>query len=104
MNAPIQIYQNTEGEQRVSARYLYKSLEVKKDFSEWFETNSKQLVEPEDYTSILSSTVVNNVTSDPIRDYLLKMKSAKHIASISGTEKGKEVYEYLIEVYNKIFE
>lgn len=60
MEEIININQNDQGEAQVSARELYQALEVKKRFSAWFETNAKQLIENEDFTSVLSGTEVQN--------------------------------------------
>lgn len=57
MNDLIKIDSDT---QTVSARELYKELEINKRFSSWFETNSTGFMEGEDFTSVLSGTVVNN--------------------------------------------
>lgn len=56
-------------EPTVSARELHKSLEISKRFSAWFETNSQGFVENEDFTSVLSGTVVNNGAHREIQDY-----------------------------------
>ncbi len=45
-----------DGVQSVSARELYKGLEISKRFSEWFSINSKDFVENEDFTSVPLST------------------------------------------------
>lgn len=82
----------------VSARELYKSLEVSKRFSAWFETNSQGFVENEDYTSVLSGTVVNNGAHREIQDYSLSVDMAKHLCLMSRTEKGKECRQYLIDL------
>lgn len=44
----------------VSARALHKALDVQSRFSRWFDSNKELFVEGEDYTSVLSGTVVNN--------------------------------------------
>lgn len=101
MQGIIKVEQNDQGEQRVSARELYKELEVKKRFSVWFEMNSKQLIEFEDYTSVLSGTEVPNNGGTQIRqlqDYSLTVDAAKEIALMSGTEKGKQIRKYFIQV------
>jgi len=50
----LQLVINYDGDQpTVSARNLYRSLEIEKRFSAWFETNSVGFVEKEDYTSVL---------------------------------------------------
>lgn len=50
----------------VSARELYKTLEVERRFSVWFETNSQGFVEGDDFTSVLSGTIVNQWRSQGI--------------------------------------
>jgi anti-repressor protein len=97
MNELIPI--NYEGEQpTVSARELYKALEVSKRFSAWFETNSKGFVENEDFTSVLSGTVVNNGAHREIQDYFLSVDMAKHICLMSRTDKGRECRQCLIDL------
>lgn len=98
MNELIKTTQNENGEILVNARDLYKGLEIKKRFSIWWEQNSKMLIENEDFTSVLSGTVVNNGAVKPIQDYVLTLDAAKHIAMQSRTEKGKEVRQYFIQV------
>lgn len=98
MNELIKTTQNENGEILVNARDLYKGLEITKRFSAWWEQNSKMLIENEDFTSVLSGTVVNNGAVKPIQDYALTLDAAKHIAMQSRTEKGKEVRQYFIQV------
>lgn len=82
----------------VSARELYKSLEINRRFSVWFETNSQGFVENHDFTSVLSGTVVNNGAHREIQDYSLTLDMAKHICLMSRTEKGKQCRQYLIDL------
>lgn len=97
MNELIPI--NYEGEHpTVSARELYKALEVSKRFSAWFETNSQGFVENEDFTSVLSGTVVNNGAHKEIQDYFLSVDMAKHICLMSRTDKGRECRQCLIDL------
>ena len=97
MNELISI--NYDGEQpTVSARELHKSLEISKRFSAWFETNSQGFIENEDFTSVLSGTVVNNGAHREIQDYSLSVDMAKHICLMSRTEKGKECRQHLIDL------
>lgn len=97
MNVLIPI--NYDGEQpTVSARALHTGLEISRRFSVWFETNSQGFVENEDYTSVLSGTVVNNGAHREIQDYSLSVDMAKHICLMSRTEKGKQIRQYFIEL------
>lgn len=100
MEEIIKINQNEQGEAQVSARELYHALQVSKNtrFSRWFETNSKQLIEGEDFTGVLASTVVNNGAVQQLQDYSLTVDAVKQIALMSGTEKGKQVRMYFIQV------
>lgn len=85
----------------VSARELYKSLEVSKRFSAWFETNSQGFVENQDFTSVLVGTEVQNnggVQVRELQDYALTVDMAKHLCLMSRTEKGKECRQYLIDL------
>ncbi|HGF8103088.1 TPA: antA/AntB antirepressor family protein [Enterococcus faecium] len=98
MKELIKVTTNEENEQLVSARELHKALEVKKRFSAWWEQNSELLIEGEDFTSVLSGTVVNNGAVKPLQDYALTLDIAKHLAMQSKTKKGKEIRTYFIQV------
>lgn len=95
MNDLIKIDSDT---QTVSARELYKELEINKRFSSWFETNSTGFVEGEDFTSVLSGTVVNNGARREIQDYNLSVDMAKHICLMNRSDKGRKVRQYLIDL------
>lgn len=95
MNEIIAVNTDT---QTVSARELHKGLCIEKRFSAWFETNSQNFIEGEDFTSVLTSTVVNNGAERELQDYELSVDMAKHICLMSRTEKGKEVRQYLIDL------
>ena len=90
--------------QLVNARDLYKGLEVKRRFSAWWEQNSKGFEENEDFTSVLTSTVVANGARKPIQDYLVTIDMAKELCMMSKTEKGKEVRQYFIRVEKRFNE
>lgn len=84
--------------QTVSARELHNALGIEKRFSAWFETNSQGFVENEDFTSVLSGTVVNNGATRELQDYELSVDMAKHICLMSRTDKGKQCRQYLIDL------
>ncbi|WP_349535193.1 phage antirepressor KilAC domain-containing protein [Leuconostoc citreum] len=102
MNQIIKVNTNERGEVNVSARELYKALGIKKSyrFSQWFETNAKQLIENEDYqgVDVTTPSQSNNGAVQQVQDYTLTVDAAKQIAMMSGTEKGKQVRMYFIEV------
>lgn len=90
---------NYDAEQpTVSARDLHGALGVNRRFSAWFEANSQGFVKNEDFTSVLSSTVVNNGALRELQDYKLSVDMAKHICLMSRTEKGKLIRQYFIDL------
>jgi anti-repressor protein len=82
----------------VSARDVYEALGISKRFSAWFETNAQGFIEGEDYTSVLSGTVVNNGAVKPIQDYNLTLYMAKHLCLMSHTGRGRKCRQYLIDL------
>lgn len=101
----IKVTQNENGELLVSARNLYKGLEITDRFSRWFERMCEYgFVENEDYTGVKSSTVVNNGAIKELQDYILKIDMAKEISMIQRNEKGKQVRKYFIETEKKLKE
>lgn len=97
MNELLKINYETE-QPTVSARDLHEKLEISKRFSAWFETNSKGFVEGQDYTSVLSGTVVNNGAAREIQDFNISTEMAKHICLMSRTEKGMQCRQYFIDL------
>lgn len=82
----------------VSARDLHEQLGIEKRFSAWFETNSQGFVNGEDFTSVLSGTVVNNGAHRELQDYMISVNMAKHICLMSRTDKGYEMRQYFIDL------
>lgn len=90
-----------DGIQAVSARELYKGLEIQCRFSLWWENNSKEFVENEDFTSVFKDTEVQNNGGIQIRqlqDYAISIDMAKSICLMSRTEIGKTYRNYLIKL------
>ena len=88
-----------DGIQGVSARELYEKLEISHRFNEWFQTMcSYGFVCDSDFTSVQSSTVVNNGANKPIQDYFITVEMAKQICMLQRTDKGKEYRDYFIRL------
>ncbi|MZG26986.1 oxidoreductase, partial [Staphylococcus argenteus] len=80
------------------ARELYNALEVKKRFIAWAEINLTHFKENRVFTSVLTSTVVNNVAVRQLEDYALSLDVAQHVVMMSGTDNGFDFREYCIQV------
>lgn len=91
---------NYEEEQpTVSARELYKQLEITDRFSRWFERMlAYGFAENEDYTGVKSSTLVNNGAEIGLQDYEMSVDMAKHICMLQRNERAKAVRQYLIDL------
>lgn len=88
-------------QQLVSARELYKGLEIKTRFSLWVKQNFDDFEQGMDFTSVVTTTEVQNnggVQIRELQDYALTIDMAKQLCLLSRTKKGKEYREYLIQV------
>jgi len=83
----------------INARDLHQKLEVKKDFSNWIKYQFKRgfFIENTDYIRTRQKRRVGAVEKE-ITEYFLTLDTAKEIAMMSGTPKGKDVRNYFIEV------
>lgn len=97
MNELIKV-KTKEDVQMVSARDLHEALDIKTRFSLWTKQNFKHFRENIDFTSVVTTTLVNNGAKRELQDYALTIEMAKHIAMMSGTDKGYEIRDYFIKV------
>lgn len=91
-------------QQLVSARDLYKGLEIKTRFSLWVKQNFDDFEQGMDFTSVVTTTEVQNnggTQQRKLQDYALTIDMAKQLCLLSRTKKGKEYREYLIEIEKK---
>ena len=96
----------TKGDtQVVSARELYKGLEIKKRFSAWVSDNFKDFIEDIDFKGVLISTPFNPKYPDgkqqELQDYAITISMAKELCMMSHTELGKEYRKYFLELERK---
>ncbi|KRK71881.1 antA/AntB antirepressor family protein [Lacticaseibacillus nasuensis] len=103
MNELIKVTVNEKHQQVVSARELYKGLEIKKRFSGWVEQNFGGFEEGVDFTTVPQGTVVisGNGTERRYDDYALTIDMAKNLALMSRTQQGAQYRAYLIEIERK---
>lgn len=88
-------------QQLVSARDLYKGLEIKTRFSLWVKQNFDDFEQGMDFTSVVTTTEVQNnggIQQRELQDYALTIDMAKQLCLLSRTKKGKEYREYLIQI------
>ena len=96
MNEIIKVNQET---MTVSARELYKALEIKYDFKRWTDSNLKDFVESVDYFRGHTDVSANRYGgTQVIEDFDLTVDTAKHLCLMSHTEKGKQCRQYLIDL------
>lgn len=101
INELIPISENN-GTYAVSARALSDFLEPKERFNNWCRRMFEYgFTEGVDFTSVKSFTLVNNGAKRDIDDYALTLDTAKEIAMLQRTEKGKQARQYFIEVEKK---
>jgi phage anti-repressor protein len=102
MNELIKITEQN-GNRAVSARELHKFLEVKTDFKDWMPRMLEYgFEEGNDFSSFLSESTGGR----PSKEYALTIDTAKEIAMLQRTAKGKEARQYFIamekEALNKM--
>ena len=92
----------TENDQQlVSARDLYKALELKIRFSLWVKKTFKDFEEGTDYEGVSVDTPYNQAHPDKLQelqDYAVTIDMAKELCMMSKTPKGKEIRQYFIKV------
>lgn len=97
-NALIKINFDAENP-TISARELYTGLEITDRFSRWFERMSAYGFEENvDFTSVKSSTLVNNGAERELIDYQLSIDMAKQICMIQRTDKGRQYRQYFLDL------
>ena len=84
------------GPMGVDLRELHRELGSKRDFSSWTKEKLKQFVEDEDFV-INNRSVVNSGRGRPTIDYAVTADTAKNIAMMEQTERGKVVRRHFIE-------
>lgn len=90
-------YKKKNGIQTVSARELYEKLEITDRFSRWFDSLLKYGFEDgTDFTSVKTSTLVNNGAKKELDDYAITIEMAKQICMLQRSEKGRQYREYFI--------
>ena len=96
-NAIAPIFDNENGEVKISGRQLHMFLEVQTRYNDWFARMCEYgFVEGEDYYSNLSKN--SELGGRPATDHLMTLSMAKELAMLQRTEKGKEARRYFIRI------
>ncbi|BDZ31257.1 phage antirepressor KilAC domain-containing protein [Lactiplantibacillus brownii] len=97
MNELIKITEK-DGRKLVSARDLYKGLQIAQRFSRWVENNFSLFDEGVDFDKCTSSTVVNNGAVREIDDYVITLDMAKQLAMMVRNQNGSRYRNYFLAV------
>ncbi|GAA0215104.1 phage antirepressor KilAC domain-containing protein [Selenomonas dianae] len=96
-NAIAPIFDNENGEVKISGRQLHMFLEVQTRYNDWFARMCEYgFTEGVDFYSNLSKT--NEAMGRPSIDHLMTLSMAKELAMLQRTERGKEARLYFIRV------
>ncbi|MGI1827814.1 phage antirepressor KilAC domain-containing protein [Ligilactobacillus salivarius] len=88
--------------QVVSARELYKGLEIAQRFSRWVSNNWDMFEEGIDYVPCTLSTQQNQYGgTKELDDYTITIDMAKQLAMMVRSEKGKQYRQYFLELERK---
>lgn len=99
MNQLISITTNDNDEQLVSGRELHKFLEVKTQYSKWFERMAEYgFTEDIDYTAVSQKRLTAQGNKTEYIDHAMKLDMAKEVSMIQRNEKGKQARQYFLEV------
>ena len=99
MNHLISITTNENDEQLVSGRELHKFLEVKTQYSKWFERMAEYgFTEDIDYIAVSQKRLTAQGNQTEYIDHAMKLDMAKEVSMIQRNEKGKQARQYFLEV------
>lgn len=92
----VPVYETSVGEKVVYGSELYEVLAVKSRFNDWVRKRlyDCEAKENEDFEAFTK----NLVNGGRIKDYIIKLDTAKEMAMLERNEKGKQVRRYFIEI------
>lgn len=97
-NAIAPIFDNENGEVKISGRQLHMFLEVQTPYAKWFDRMTEYgFTEGTDFWTNLSKTS-SELGGRPATDHLMTLSMAKELAMLQRTEKGKEARRYFIHI------
>lgn len=98
-NELVPVYETSTGEKVVYGTELHRVLEVKSKFADWIKNrlNDCEATDKEDYEAFSK----NLENGGRIKEYIIKLDTAKEMAMLERNEKGKQVRRYFIQVEKK---
>lgn len=98
-NELVPVYETSTGERVVYGTELHGVLEVKSKFADWIKNRLSdcEATENEDFDTFSK----NLEKGRPSVDYIIKLDTAKEMAMLERSEKGKQVRRYFIQVEKK---
>lgn len=98
-NNLVPVYETSTGEKVVYGSELHMVLEVRSKFADWIKNrlNDCEAVENEDFESFSK----NLENGGRVKDYIIKLDTAKEMAMLERNEKGKQVRKYFIAIEKK---
>ena len=97
-NAIAPIFDNENGEVRISGRQLHMFLEVQTPYAKWFDRMTEYgFTEGTDFWTNLSKTS-SELGGRPATDHLMTLSMAKELAMLQRTDKGKVARRYFIRI------
>lgn len=96
----IQVFENADGKQCVSARELYEKLETTERFSKWWDRfSSYGFEENNDFEVCTKKYAANQHGGEKeYTDYVITIEMAKQICMLQRSEKGRKYREYFLEL------
>lgn len=97
--ALINLTEREDGSVAVSGRELHEFLEIKTQYTKWFERMAEYgFVENQDFQAISQKRLTAQGNSTEYIDHVLTIDTAKEISMIQRNEKGKQARQYFIKV------
>lgn len=98
-NELVPVYETNIGEKVVYGSELHSVLEVRSKFADWIKNrlNDCEAAENEDFETFSK----NLENGGRVKEYLVKLDTAKEMAMLERNEKGKQVRRYFIQVEKK---
>lgn len=95
----IKVSVNESNEQIVSGRELYEFLEVKTQYTKWFERKVEKygFIENIDFITISQKRLTAQGNETTYNEHILKLSMAKELAMLENNEKGKQARLYFIK-------